>query len=48
MVQEQLLLCYKNSYYCVTRTVILVVQEQLFLWCKNSYSCGARTVILVM
>ena len=47
VVQEQLLLWYKNSYYYGTRTVIFMVQEQLFLWCKNSYSCDARTTVVI-
>ena len=31
MIQEQLFLWYKNSYYYDTRTVIIVMQEQLLL-----------------
>ena len=48
MIQEQLLLWHKNSYYCGIRTVIIVMQEQLLLWYKNRYSCDARTVIIMM
>ena len=45
MIQEQLLLWYKNSYYYDTRTVIIVIQEQLLLGYNNSYSYDVRTTI---
>ena len=48
MIQDQLLLGYKNSHSYGKRTAIFTVQEQLFLWYKNNCSYGARITVLTV
>ena len=47
MVQEQLFLRYKNSYFYGTRTAVFMVQEQLFLRYKNNCFYEVRTTVLI-
>ncbi len=48
IIQDQLLLGYKNGHSYGTRTVIFTVQEQLFLWYKNNCFYGTRITVLTV
>ena len=48
IIQDQLLLGYKNRHFYGIRTAIFTVQEQLFLRYKNSYFYGTRTAVFMV